>query len=176
MAKKSSTTTGKKTRKSGAMKHGANVLRHKKGSAKSAKESEATKGRKSESSRAARKAGQIVKSFSRAGSAKRMKELKKAFEGLKVSEKSKKAWMEKVKTGSAMQKERVKQLGGWGKYKAQTKLKSSNRLKGIASRAKKAGGSKQVVKDLAAALSKVGLSAKAGNQVRAPRSRRRGRK
>ena len=63
MAKKSSTTTGKKTRKSGAMKHGANVLRHKKGSAKSAKESEATKSRKSESSRAARKAGQIIKSF-----------------------------------------------------------------------------------------------------------------
>jgi len=49
-------------------------------------------------------------------------------------------------------------------------------LKGIASRAKKAGGNKQVVKDLASALSKVGLSAKPGTQIRAPRSRRRGRK
>jgi hypothetical protein len=175
MAKKSSTTTGKKTRKSGAMKHGANVLRHKKGSAKSAKESEATKSRKSESSRAARKAGQIIKSFSRASSSKRMKELKKTFKDLKLSPKSQKAWLKKLKLGSDTQSERVKQLGGWGKYKAQKKLKSSNRLKGIASRAKKAGGNKQVVKDLASALSKVGLSAKPGTQIRAPRSRRRGR-
>lgn len=176
MAKASSTTTGKKTRKSGAMKHGANVLRHKKGSAKSAKESEATKGRKSESSRAARKAGQVIKSFSRAGSAKRMKELNAIFNKLNLSPKSKKAWMEKLKLGKTTRAEAVKQLGGWKNVKAQKKLRSSNRLKGIASRAKKAGGNKQVVKDLAAAISKTGLNIKPGNQVRAPRSRRRGRR
>ena len=164
MARASRSKKGGAPKKSGGMKRGVK--------SKKPEEAADVPARKAESSRAARIAGTAVKALSRGASAKRLKELEKKFKGLALSPRSIENWKKRFAEGTATQREKVRQVGGWSAYRKQKELRSSNQLKGIASRESTPQGKAKAV---AAALTNVGLSVGVGRPKRSqiPKGRKR---